>query len=76
MPRHKVSHRTQPQNVARGCVNTQRRQWRQIVCAFDHDTFDAIRARAVREGTSFAEQVRLLCEWGLEAGKDDHGKAR
>lgn len=40
---------------------------RRVICGFDHETFDQIRTRAVREGTSFAEQVRVLCEWGLEA---------
>lgn len=37
-----------------------------IVCSFDAETFSQIRTRAVRSGTSFAEQVRLLTEWGLE----------
>jgi hypothetical protein len=36
-------------------------------CGFDPETFEAIRTRAVREQTSFAEQVRTLVEWGLEA---------
>lgn len=35
-------------------------------CSFDPDTHAEIRARAIRERTSFAEQVRLLVEWGLE----------
>ena len=38
-----------------------------IVVSFDDDTFATIRSRAVAQGTSFAEQVRQLCEWGLEA---------
>lgn len=37
-----------------------------IVCAFDEETFAQIRGRAVKEQTSFAEQVRQLVEWGLE----------
>jgi acyl-CoA-binding protein len=37
-----------------------------IVCAFDEETFAQIRGRAVKEQTSFAEQVRRLVEWGLE----------
>lgn len=41
----------------------------QIVVRFDRATFGQIRARAVAENTSFAEQVRLLAEWGLEAAK-------
>jgi hypothetical protein len=36
-----------------------------IVVSFDDETFAAIRQRALAGGTSFAEQVRLLCEWGL-----------
>lgn len=38
-----------------------------IVCSFDEETFQQIRARAVKQETSFAEQVRQLVEWGLEA---------
>jgi len=37
-----------------------------IVCAFDVETFDDIRKRAVKAETSVAEQVRKLVEWGLE----------
>lgn len=33
---------------------------------FAPDVFDEIRARARLAGTSFAEEVRLLVEWGLE----------
>ena len=40
---------------------------RRAVVIFDMDQFDEIRAWAVREGTSFAEAVRVLTEWGLEA---------
>jgi hypothetical protein len=40
---------------------------RRVVCGFDQETFQVIRDRAVKENTSFAEQVRLLVEWGLEA---------
>ena len=36
-----------------------------IVVSFDDESFAEIRNRAVTAGTSFAEQVRLLCEWGL-----------
>ncbi|WP_442580738.1 hypothetical protein ACSBOB_01675 [Mesorhizobium sp. ASY16-5R] len=39
---------------------------KRIVVSFDVEKFDQIRARAVAKGTSFAEQVRLLTEWGLE----------
>lgn len=43
---------------------------RRIVCIFPDDTFEEIRAIAIEEGTSFAEQVRTLVEWGLEERKD------
>lgn len=36
-----------------------------LVCALDPETFDQIRAIAVKKGTSVAEQVRILIEWGL-----------
>lgn len=61
-------HHTQKRHVALGVENPKRRGYRQIVVAFDDEMFSHIRARAEQEGTSFAEQVRLLCEWGLELG--------
>jgi hypothetical protein len=39
---------------------------RRIVICFDDETFETIRQRAIGAETSFAEQVRLLVEWGLE----------
>ena len=42
---------------------------KRIVVSFDDETFDEIQALATRNGVSFAEQVRTLCEWGMmEAG--------
>lgn len=38
---------------------------------FDDETFAEIRARAVREGTTFSEQVRMLCQWGLDDAAED-----
>jgi hypothetical protein len=38
-----------------------------IVVTFDDETFDLVRARAVKAGTSVAEQIRQLVEFGLEA---------
>lgn len=52
--------------IAQGHVPAGRVQ-RRIVLGLDDDTFSIIRRRAVRERTSFAEQARLLIEWGLEA---------
>lgn len=58
---------TQKRPVAKGVVDPRDPTRRQIVVAFDGDVFDQVRKRAVKEKTSFAEQVRLLVEWGLEA---------
>lgn len=45
---------------------TRRSQYRRVIAVgFDEETFATIRARAAKERTSFAEQVRLLVEWGL-----------
>ena len=43
---------------------------RKVVCTLDPDTFAEIRKRAVAEKTSFAEQVRMLIEWGLLAERE------
>jgi hypothetical protein len=58
---------TQKRPVAAGAIDRRDPTRRAIAVTFDGDTFDAIRARAIREGTSFGEQVRTLVEWGLEA---------
>jgi acylphosphatase len=36
-----------------------------IVASFDEETFAEVRALAVKEGTSFAEQIRQLVEEAL-----------
>lgn len=38
--------------------------------ALDEETYGQVWARAEREGTSFAEQLRLLVEWGLMADEE------
>ena len=38
-----------------------------IKVLFDPETFRSIEARAKAAGTSFAEQVRTLTEWGIES---------
>ena len=48
-------------------TGTQHKAKRRAMVIFDEDQFHEIRERAVTEKTSFAAQVRLLCEWGLEA---------
>lgn len=45
---------------------------RQIVCAFDEDSFNEIRKLAAKSGVSFRAQVRLLVEFGIEDVKSEH----
>lgn len=52
------------EKVGRGLAD--RGGLKRIVVAFDDETFEVIRDRAVKAQTSFAEQVRQLVEWGLE----------
>jgi hypothetical protein len=61
--------RWNPSNLARGHVEHRQHPdaMRKIGCAFDAETFHQVRDLAAKEGTSFAEQVRQLVEWGLEA---------
>jgi hypothetical protein len=54
-------------SVSRGGDGRDHGDLRRIVVAFPEETFADVRARAEKEGTSFAEQVRTLVEWGLEA---------
>lgn len=42
---------------------------RRIVITLDNETFEQVAARAKRARSSFAEEARLLIEWGLEAGQ-------
>jgi hypothetical protein len=42
---------------------------RQVLCAFDDETFAEIRALAVKAKISFRAQVRLLVEFGIEDTK-------
>jgi hypothetical protein len=42
-----------------------------IIIGFDPETFVQVRQRAKAAGTSFAEQVRLLVEFGLETARAD-----
>ena len=53
-------------NPARGVQKHGEGTMRRIVVAFPPDTFEEIRQHALRERTSFAEQVRKFVEWGLE----------
>ena len=42
-----------------------------LVCAFDIETWQDVRARAKRRHISVAEQVRRLVEFGLEADNEN-----
>jgi hypothetical protein len=44
---------------------------RRIAIGFDDDTFSDVRALALADGVSFAEKIRQLVEWGLEAVQGD-----
>ena len=46
---------------------------RRIVCQFPNDIFARVRLRAAQKGSSFAAEVRLLVEWGLECAELDMG---
>jgi hypothetical protein len=62
-----VKQQTQKRIVARGTQDPRFPGRLQVVVSFDHDDFEVIRQRAIAQNTSFAEQVRILVEWGLEA---------
>ena len=42
----------------------------QTVVRFDRETFEQVRALAIRDGVSFSEKVRQLVEWGLETAAE------
>lgn len=44
---------------------------RKAVLCIDNETFDEIRARAVKGGRSFAAEVREIIEIGLETLRQD-----
>lgn len=37
-----------------------------VTIRLDEETFEELRKRALKNCTTFAEQVRLFVEWGLE----------
>jgi hypothetical protein len=51
---------------SRPARGTRRGTTARLVVTFDDETFAEIRARAVKAGTSVAEQIRQLVEFGLE----------
>lgn len=55
--------------LARGCRSGPKGMLKSV-CLFDEDTHDLIRSLAAKHGVSFAEQVRILVEWGLEAAAE------
>jgi hypothetical protein len=52
---------------ARGC---KKGLMTKIVIIIDDETFAEVRRRAVKAGTSVAEQMRILIEWGLMSEKE------
>lgn len=62
-PADGLVHRGTAKNLASG-----RRVGHKLKAWFstDPDTFNAIRDLAIKNNTSFSEQLRLLVEWGLE----------
>lgn len=44
-----------------------RREQKRIVVSFDEETFDQVNEYARLERVSFAEAIRTLVTWGLEA---------
>lgn len=60
---------TQKRPVARGSKDARFPGLTSVVIRLDDETFAEVRALAIKNGTSFGEQVRTLVEWGLEAGK-------
>jgi hypothetical protein len=69
-----TTYHTQKRHTALGAEV--RRGTRRINVDFDDEMFAQIRERAERERTSFAEQVRLLCEWGLQDAEEDERNER
>lgn len=64
---------TQKRPVANGVAYG---EYLQAVVRFDPDTFAQVRQRAIDEGTSFGEQIRILVDLGLETeaiAQDPHG---
>ena len=55
-----------PNRVGRGNVKG---HMRRIHVAFDPETFEQLRRRALECGRSLSEEVRVTVEWGLESEK-------
>lgn len=53
--------------VAKGCIDPTRPGQLKFQMYLDEETFSQVRGRAIKNNTSFAEEVRTLVEWGLEA---------
>jgi hypothetical protein len=69
MSKKQQLHHTLKRHVALGVEV--RRGMRRINVDFDDEMFEEIRQRAEAEGTSFNEQVRVLCEWGLMDAREE-----
>jgi hypothetical protein len=49
---------------------------RRFTIGFDDETTSDVRRLAAAEGVSFAEKIRQLVEWGLEAVESNKGDGR
>lgn len=56
-----------PQTRVKPAAGYLRNGMRRIAVEFDQETFDLVQTLALRDRVSFAEVVRQLVEWGLEA---------
>jgi hypothetical protein len=57
-------HRRRPEYVAEGYTCG---PYRATAVRFDVETHNRIRDMAIKNNISFAEQIRMLVEWGFEA---------
>ena len=67
-----MSRAGQQRNGAPGTGVQRSDNTRQFVIKIDNATAEQVIDLARREGTSTAEQIRLLIKWGLEAIRDRH----
>lgn len=63
----RIKGNSKSRQVARGNADPQRPHIRRISMAIENEMFADIRQRAIDSNLSFAEQVRVLLEWGIES---------
>lgn len=62
-----TAHSRSDATIGRGYADDKCPNKRRHVLRIDDETFDEVRALAVRTNRSLNEQFRILIEWGLEA---------